>query len=88
MHVETKKRLAEVGFDPTTYGLWARHASTAPPCFASTMNPLVACGSLGDHKGIGGKLWEPPRHSCSVLRAPAALFCAARSGKLKKESRW
>ena len=25
--------IAEVGFDPTTSGLWAQHASTAPLCF-------------------------------------------------------
>lgn len=26
-----KYKLARVGFDPTTFGLWAQHASTAPP---------------------------------------------------------
>ena len=26
-------KVATVGFDPTTFGLWARHASSAPRCF-------------------------------------------------------
>ena len=29
-----KKVVAEDGFDPSTSGLWAQHASTAPLCFA------------------------------------------------------
>ena len=28
-----KKVLAEDGFDPSTSGLWAQHAPTAPLCF-------------------------------------------------------
>ena len=28
-----KYKLARVGFDPTTFGLWAQHATTAPPRF-------------------------------------------------------
>ena len=26
-------KVAEVGFDPTTFGLWAQRASPAPHCF-------------------------------------------------------
>ena len=29
---ESKKGVAGDGFDPSTSGLWAQHASTAPPC--------------------------------------------------------
>ncbi len=28
---EFKKLVAGVGFEPTTFGLWARRAATAPP---------------------------------------------------------
>ena len=31
--VKERKKLAESGFDPPTCGLWARHASSAPPRF-------------------------------------------------------
>ena len=36
-----KKIVAENGFDPSTSGLWAQHASTAPLCFACE---LRTCG--------------------------------------------
>ena len=35
-----KINLAEVGFDPTTFGLWAQHASSAPLC-TSGINSVV-----------------------------------------------
>ncbi len=33
INVKILKKLAEDGFDPSTSGLWAQHASTAPLCF-------------------------------------------------------
>ena len=30
---EKKKKIAEDGFDPSTSGLWAQHAPTAPLCY-------------------------------------------------------
>ena len=30
---ESEKKLAEDGFDPSTSGLWAQHAPTAPLCW-------------------------------------------------------
>ena len=32
-YITNLKELAEVGFDPTTFGLWAQRAPTAPLCF-------------------------------------------------------
>ena len=37
-----KKGLAEDGFDPSTSGLWAQHAPTAPLCFLSASR-LFSC---------------------------------------------
>ena len=31
--IKQKKKLAEDGFDPSTSGLWAQHAPTAPLCY-------------------------------------------------------
>ena len=33
MKKEAKNILAEDGFDPSTFGLWAQHAPTAPLCY-------------------------------------------------------
>ena len=35
-----KKGVAEDGFDPSTSGLWAQHAPTAPLCL-----PIVRCSA-------------------------------------------
>ena len=41
MHGNAKSIVANVGFDPTTSGLWAQHASPAPICFGFGSNNLV-----------------------------------------------
>ena len=39
---QTKKTLAERGFDPRTSGLWAQHASTAPLCLLLRVHQHIA----------------------------------------------
>ena len=39
---EKGKCLAEDGFDPSTSGLWAQHASTAPLCFLRTPHSYLS----------------------------------------------
>ena len=38
--VRGKEKIAEDGFDPSTSGLWAQHAPTAPLCLTTSTNVL------------------------------------------------
>ena len=64
--VALKEGLAEDGFDPSTSGLWAQHASAAPLC-----SPLLqsCCWLQGSH--CRNTLWknshQPPLHLCQLL---------------------
>ena len=44
--IEKKKKIAEDGFDPSTSGLWAQHAPTAPLCYVVR----CCCHSLMNHR--------------------------------------
>ena len=46
-----KKVVAEDGFDPSTSGLWAQHAPTAPLCYmaSSDINYTIQCQYAPHH---------------------------------------
>ena len=59
-----KKNIAADGFDPSTSGLWAQHASTAPRCSSPLNNVWFIIKSKEKNKGWKKKLhWMKKKRS-------------------------
>ena len=78
--------IAGNGFDPLTSGLWAQHASTAPPCFNcywSGSNPrpshLSAFGSAYRDNALSN--WATGAYICGVIDVP--ILCKIKNWRSK-----
>ena len=75
-HWKKKKKIAEDGFDPSTSGLWAQHAPTAPLCYVVR----CCCHSLMNHRKMMPSWID--RHPPQLAKASRRCFFVVNVGNL------